>query len=69
MVATGENINNLRVDHGMSVAAIRDYLGLNTTNAVYKWLHGETMPSIDNLLALSLLFETSINDMLVYEKA
>ena len=42
--ATGTRINELRKDHGMSVAALRDYFGLATTNAVYKWLKGESMP-------------------------
>lgn len=66
MIATGENLNEMRVSHGLSVSAIRDYLELNTTYAVYKWLHGESIPSIDNLLALSMLFNTSINELLVY---
>ena len=56
----------MRVSHGLSVSAIRDYLGLNTTYAVYKWFHGESIPSVDNLLALSMLFNTSINELLVY---
>lgn len=66
MVATGEHLNTLRVANGFSVSAIKEYLGLNTTYAIYKWLHGETMPSVDNLLALSILFGTSINDLLIY---
>ena len=36
MIATGENLNEMRVSRGLSVSAIRDYLGLNTTYAVYK---------------------------------
>ena len=66
MIATGENLNEMRVSRGLSVSAIRDYLGLNTTYAVYKWFHGESIPSVDNLLALSMLFGTSINELLVY---
>ena len=66
MVATGEHLNALRVANGFSVSSIKEYLGLNTTYAIYKWMHGETMPSVDNLLALSVLFGTSINDLLIY---
>ena len=66
MIATGVNLNEMRVSRGLSVSAIRDYPGLNTTYAVYKWLHGESIPSIDNLLALSMLFNASINELLVY---
>lgn len=65
-VATGNRIDTLRRDKGYSVADIRDYLGFSTTYAIYKWLHGYSLPSLDNFLALSVLFEISMNDMLVY---
>ena len=66
MAATGAHLNTLFTTHGFSVIAIKNYLGLNTTNAIYKWLHGKSIPSIDNLLALSILFNTNINELLVY---
>ena len=65
-VATGERINTLRRDCGYSVAYLRDYLGFSTTNAVYKWLRGDCLPTLDNMLALSTLFGRPINDMIVY---
>lgn len=65
-VATGDRINMLRKKNGYSVAYLRDYLGLSTTNAIYKWFHGESLPSIDNFLILSALFGISINEMLIY---
>ena len=65
-VATGRRINELRTENHLSVADIREYLDFATTNAVYKWLKGESMLAIDNLLALSLLFHVSINEILVY---
>ncbi len=64
-VATGRRINDIRKDKGFSVNDLKDLLGLSTTYAVYKWLHGDSIPSIDNLLALSMLFGMSINDMIV----
>ena len=64
--ATGRNISRLMAEHEMSVTGIRDYLGLNTTYAVYKWLNGASMPAIDNMLALSVLFGISMNEILVY---
>ncbi|MCI6887712.1 MAG: helix-turn-helix domain-containing protein [Lachnospiraceae bacterium] len=65
-VATGRRINELRTANHLSVADIKEYLGFATTNAVYKWLKGESMPTVDNLLALSLLFRVSMNEMIVY---
>ena len=65
-VATGSRIDALRRDRGFSVADLKDYFGLSTTNAIYKWIHGYALPSIDNFLALSVLFGVSINDMIAY---
>lgn len=67
--ATGTRINELRKDHGMSVAALRDYFGFATTNAVYKWLKGESMPTLDNMIAMSVLFGIPVNDIVVYRMA
>ncbi len=65
-VATGNRINTLRLDKGYSVAFLRDYFGLSTTNAIYKWLRGDSLPTLDNMLALSTLFDLSVNDILIY---
>ena len=65
-VATGNRINTLRMDRGYSVAFLRDYFGLSTTNAIYKWLRGDSLPTLDNMLALSTLFNLSVNDILIY---
>ena len=65
-VATGDRINTLRKELGFSVAYLKEYFGFATTNAIYKWLHGTSLPSVDNFLALSVLFNISINDMIIY---
>ena len=58
-------INRLRKSKGLSVPYLRDYFGFSTTNAIYKWLRGDTLPSLDNMFALSLLLGESVNDILV----
>ena len=65
-VATGNRINNLRKDRGFSVSYLKDYFGFSTTYAIYKWLNGVSMPSVDNLLALSILLNIPMNDLIVY---
>jgi len=65
-VATGSRINTLRLDRGLSVSFLRDYFGLSTTNAIYKWLRGDSLPTLDNMLALSTLLNITINDIIVY---
>ena len=66
-VETGRRINRLRKSKGLSVPYLRDYFGFSTTNAIYKWLRGDTLPSLDNMSALSLLLGESVNDILVAE--
>ena len=64
MTATGARIHELRTQHKLTVEQIREYLGLESTQAIYKWQSGKSMPTIDNLYALSMLFETSVDDIL-----
>ncbi|MBR5319689.1 MAG: helix-turn-helix transcriptional regulator [Peptococcaceae bacterium] len=63
--ATGANILRLRKEAGYSVKELQQYLGFEQPQAIYKWQSGAGLPSVDNLLALSELFQISINDILV----
>ena len=65
--ATGRNIKKLRRRNEFSVAELQDYFGFEYPNAIYKWQKGESLPTVDNLLALSVLFQVSMNEILVYE--
>ena len=67
MEATGNNIRRLRIEKGASVRELSAFLGLSDVRAVYKWQRGETLPSIDNLLALSILLEVPIDQILIYK--
>ena len=65
MVATGENIDRMRREQGMSVKDIQEFFGLRTVNTVYTWIRGKKLPSIDNLVLLADMFGTTIDDILV----
>ena len=65
MVATGKRIKELFKERNLKVEDVRQYLELESTQAVYKWLRGDSLPSIDNLYAMSILMGLTINDMLV----
>ena len=58
-VKTGENIREAMNHKNLTVRDITLALGLSTPNAVYKWLRRDTVPSIDNIYALSLLLARS----------
>lgn len=52
----------------MKVSTICEFLGGISEQAVYKWERGASLPSIDNLLALSHLYHVSMEELLVYEE-
>lgn len=62
--ATGQQIKKLRKEKQMSVTDICEYMGFENPQAVYKWQRGESLPTVDNLFALSRLFETPIDNIL-----
>jgi len=66
--ATGRRIELLMKSKGICVKDIQGYLGLSAPQAVYKWLRGEGLPSIDNLFALSRLLDVTVDDILVQEE-
>lgn len=68
MLKTGDRINELRIAQGLTVSDIQKAMGFNTPAAIYKWLHGVTLPTLDNLVILAEVFDVSINDILVVNK-
>ena len=62
---TGRNICSLRVQSGISVRELQDMLGFATPQAIYKWQHGDSLPTVDNLVALSAIFSVPIDSILV----
>lgn len=64
---TGDNLRRLFKDRGYSVRQIQDYLCLGSNQAIYSWLVGRNLPTLDNLVALSCLLEVSLDDLIVVE--
>ena len=64
MAATGKQIRALRRARGLRVEDVSNYMGFTTPQAVYKWQRGECLPEVENLWALSRLFETPIENIL-----
>lgn len=46
---------------GLSAKAVQHYLELSCVQSVYHWLDGRSMPTIDNLYALSALLHVPID--------
>ena len=65
MVATGRNILTMRKKAGLTVKDLQNIFGFATPQAIYKWQHGTAMPTIDNLVALAMIFNVSVDDIIV----
>lgn len=61
---TGARIKELRKAHHIKVEEVARFMGFESEQAVYKWQRGDSLPTVDNLYALSRLFETSVDDIL-----
>lgn len=64
-IATGENIVRLRKERGMSVKQMQGFFGFEEPQAIYQWQWGKSLPSVDNLYALSTLFEVPMDSIIV----
>ena len=68
-VATGRNIDRLRIAAGLSVRDMQMVFGFATPQAIYKWIHGTSMPTIDNLEILSSMLGVTLDEIVVVETA
>ena len=68
-VATGRNIDRLRIAAGMSVKDMQMIFGFATPQAIYKWIHGTSMPTIDNLVILAAVLGVTLDEIVVVETA
>lgn len=60
---TGVNLRRIMDTRGITAKDVQEYLGLGCVQSVYRWIDGVNMPTIDNLYALSELFQVSIDEI------
>lgn len=63
-VKTGQQIRLLMEKHGLTVKDVKIALSLGCVQSVYHWLDGQSLPTLDNLYALSDLLKVPM-DMMV----
>lgn len=63
--ATGQNISHLLKQRQISIRTLQAYFGFDSPRAIYKWLRGENLPTVDNLFALSKLLRVPMQDILI----
>ena len=67
MKLTGKNIVALRKQRGISVRELQEMLGFATPQSIYKWQRGETLPTIENLIALACIFSVPVDEIVASE--
>ena len=67
MAATGANIKALIKANGLKVSDIQNKCGFNTPQSIFKWMRGDAMPSIDNLVILAYILNVTIDEIIVVE--
>ena len=67
VVATGQNINRIRMEAGFTVKDLQAVFGFATPQAIYKWIHGTAMPSIDNLVILAAVLGVTMDEIIVVD--
>lgn len=65
MVQTGKKLHYIFIKNGCTVKDIQFFLNLACPQSIYRWLKGQTLPSIDNLYRMAEIFQIHMEDMLV----
>jgi transcriptional regulator with XRE-family HTH domain len=67
LVASGARMKAIRKQRNLSVKQVMEYMGFESTQAVYKWEAGKCYPQADNLVALAILYNVNPMELLVEE--
>lgn len=64
---TGKNIRKLLAEKEITVREIQEEMELDSPQAVYKWLNGKALPSLENLMTLGDILNVSMEEILAVE--
>lgn len=68
MIKTGNSIKNTISQAGKTVRDIQEACGVASTQAVYKWLRGDCLPTIENLATIADECNVGMEELLVLER-
>ena len=55
------------MEAGFTVKDMQEVFGFTTPQAIYKWIHGTAMPSIDNLVILAAVLGVTMDEIIVVD--
>ena len=65
LTATGKRIKQLMMENHVTVKDLQEACGLERPQAIYKWLSGKSLPSMENMVVIRIMLHTTIDDILV----
>ena len=68
MKATGMNIKSIIKSKGFKISDIQNKFGFNTPQAIFKWMRGDSIPSIDNMIIMADMFGMTIDQIIVVKR-
>ena len=66
--ATGNNIKNIIKSKGFKISDVQARCGFNTPQAIFKWLRGDAVPTIDNMIIIADMFGVTIDQIVIIKK-
>ena len=66
--ATGRNIRAMMKARGFHIVDIQEKCGFNTPQAVFKWMRGDAMPTIDNMVIIADMFGVTVDAIIVVNR-
>lgn len=67
MEKTGQKIRMFIAESGYTYEAVAESLGFTSPRVIYDWINGFKLPSIKNLVNLSIIFNVKLEDILFVE--
>ena len=68
MKATGMNIRSMIKSKGFKISDIQTKCGFNTPQAIFKWMRGDSVPSIDNMIIMADMFGVTIDQIIIVKR-
>ena len=66
--ATGMNIKNMIKQGGFKISDVQARCGFNTPQAIFKWMRGDSVPTIDNMIIIADMFGVTIDQIVIIKR-
>ena len=68
VAATVANIKSMMRTKGFKVSDVQARCGFNTPQAIFKWMRGDSVPTIDNMIIIADMFGVTIDQIVVIKR-